>query len=116
MSQNEIIQKILKFIKLQIGLKLVPDTSFTGIRQHNGKKYFNVELKDRVSESNEFDLLERFANRTKLIKIEPNGVKRVAIYFDDRLLNNLNEYFNHKNRVKITGLIRRIIKEELNKQ
>lgn len=74
------IQKTLKLIKDQTGLnlKLCPD--FKGIKQHRGKKYFNVVLKDRTSESKEFDKLKKFANKYKLIDVEPNGLTRVAIF------------------------------------
>lgn len=74
------IQKTLKLIKKQTGLdfKLCPD--FTGIKQHKSQKYFNVVLKERTSESKEFDKLKKFANKYKLIDIEPNGLTRVAIF------------------------------------
>lgn len=74
------IKKTLKLIKEQTGLdlKLCPD--FTGIKQHKGQKYFNVVLKERTSESKEFDKLKQFANKYKLIDIEPNGLTRVAIF------------------------------------
>jgi len=74
------IQKTLKLIKEQTGLdlKLCPD--FTGIKQHKCQKYFNVVLKERTSESKEFDKLKKFANKYKLIDIEPNGLTRVAIF------------------------------------
>lgn len=90
------IQKVLDFIKSQIGLKLTPDSDFSGIKMHNGKKYFNVILNQRTSESDEFNLLDRFAKKGKLLKVEPNGLDRVAIFFDNSLVEgkkkvNLNE-------------------------
>ena len=74
------IQKTLKLIKEQTGLdlKLCPD--FTGIKQHKGQKYFNVVLKERTSESKEFDKLKKFDNKYNAIDIEPNGLTRVAIF------------------------------------
>lgn len=116
MNNDELIQKIIKFIKSQIGLSLIQDkdTYFTGIKKHNGRKYFNVELPVRVSESNEYDLLERFANKFKLISVEPNGVNRVAIFFDDKILSHLKEnvIIKTKQKINIKEMIRRIIKEE----
>lgn len=71
--------KILDIIKTQIGLKLNLCNYFTGINDFNGKKYFNVVLNERTSESNDFQLLKNFCNQYKIISIEPNGVNRVAI-------------------------------------
>jgi hypothetical protein len=74
------IQKTLKLIKEQTGLSLELCPDFTGIKQDKGKKYFNVVLKERTSQSKEFDKLEKFAKKHKLIDIEPNGLRRVAIF------------------------------------
>lgn len=117
MNDNEIIQKILKFIKTQIGLSLTADTYFTGIKRHNRKKYFNAELPGRVSESDEYALLERFAKKIKIISVEPNGVNRVAIFFDDAILNHLDEniIMNPKQKLNLKEIIRRIVKEERTK-
>ena len=74
------IQKTLKLIKEKTGLDLKLCTHFTGIEQHTGQKYFNVVLKDRTSESEDFKILEKFSKKYKLIDIEPNGLTRVAIF------------------------------------
>ena len=74
------INETLKLIKEQIGLDLVMCDYFTGIRYFNNKPYFNVELTVRISESEDYVKLERFAKQYKLIKVEPNGLRRVAIF------------------------------------
>lgn len=74
-------KNILDLIKEQIGLELNLCDYFTGIKEHNGQKYFNVILSQRTSESQDFDKLKRFAEQYKLIKVEPNGLKRVAVFY-----------------------------------
>ena len=74
------IPEILELIKEQTGLKLELCDYFTGIKEHNGRKYFNVILLQRTSESKEYDRLKRFADKYKLISVEPNGLKRVAVF------------------------------------
>ena len=76
-------KNILDLIKEQIGLELNLCDYFTGIKEHNGQKYFNVILSQRTSESKEYEELERFADKYKLIAVEPNGVNRVAIFQND---------------------------------
>jgi len=75
------INKTLKHIEDQTGLKLSTCDYFKGIKKLNGNKYFNIVLNENTSESKEYNTLEKFANKYKTIKIEPNGVKRVAIFF-----------------------------------
>ncbi len=74
------IEETLELIEAQTGLKLQLCDYFTGVRNHNGRKFFNVILQERVSESIEFDILKRFADKYKLISVKPNGVKRVGIF------------------------------------
>ena len=74
------ISDILDLIKEQTGLELELCDYFTGIKEHNGRKYFNVILSQRTSESKEYDKLKRFADKYKLILVEPNGLKRVAVF------------------------------------
>ena len=74
------ISETLELIKKQTGLDLDLCDYFTGIRQYNGRKYFNVILSQRTSESKDYDLLKRFADKYKLISVEPNGLKRVAVF------------------------------------
>lgn len=65
----------LQTIKEQIGLDLVLCDYFEG-----SEDYFNVILNEKISESKEYIKLERFASQYKTIRIEPNGVRRVAIF------------------------------------
>lgn len=74
------IPETLELIKEQTGLKLELCDYFTGIKEHNGRKYFNIILRQRVSESKEYDILKRFADKYKMISVEPNGLNRVAVF------------------------------------
>lgn len=74
------IPETLELIKEQTGSKLELCDYFTGIKEHNGRKYFNVILSQRTSESKEYETLKRFADKYKLISVEPNGLKRVAVF------------------------------------
>lgn len=76
------IQETLELIEKQTGLKLTLCDYFAGLRYHNGMPYFNVVIDSIVSESKEYDLLERFAKQYSLINVEPNGYKRLAIYIN----------------------------------
>ncbi|MBQ0138464.1 MAG: hypothetical protein KBT36_04135, partial [Kurthia sp.] len=71
------ITKTLTEIKNQIGLDLKPCDHFTGVREFNGKKYFNIMLETRVSESLQYQKLLSFGK----YKLEPNGFERVSIFF-----------------------------------
>lgn len=85
MPENEIhplIVETLATIRNQIGLELALCDHFTGVRHHNGRKFFNVILDKRTGRSREFLKLERLVNTSNIISlVEPNGLKRVAIYF-----------------------------------
>lgn len=82
-NKNAEIQDVRKLIKEQIGLDLkVADEE--RIKKLHGRKYFNAFLNERVSESKEFDLLKNFADKYKIIDIEPNGFKQIAIFFNDK--------------------------------
>ena len=74
------IETTLKHIEEQTGLKLQLCDYFTGIREFSGDKYFNIVLNEKISESKDFDVLKRFADKYRTIIIEPNGVSRVAIF------------------------------------
>ena len=74
------ISDTLNLIKEQIGLELQLCDYFTGIKEMNGRKYFNVILLERTSESKDYDLLRRFAKKHKLISVEPNGLNRVSVF------------------------------------
>jgi hypothetical protein len=75
------IDEILNFIYEQTGVIVESCEYFCGIREHRGHKYFNVVLKQKLSESADFSKLERFADKYNSIRIEPNGLRRVAIFF-----------------------------------
>jgi len=74
------VPETLELIKEQTGLKLELCDYFTGIKECNGRKYFNVILSQRTSESKDYETLKRFADKYKLISVEPNGLKRVAVF------------------------------------
>lgn len=76
------IENILNLIKDQIGLDLKQCQYFTGLFEYNKSMYFNIVLDQRISESKDFDLLNRFSKKSKLFRIEPNGFKRVAIFLN----------------------------------
>ena len=80
-SDKKLISDKISEIKKFSGVELVADDYFKGIYEANGKKYFNVEIKDRVSESNIISKLQGAIKSKVISKVEPNGVKRLAIYF-----------------------------------
>ncbi len=82
---ESIQQKVLNKLKEQTGVELTLCDYFTGVKTRKGKKYFNALLKQRVSESIDFDILLRYCNRYKEVKIEQNGLYRIAIFFDEAL-------------------------------
>ena len=67
------IQTTLNLIQEQTGIILQE----TGTSKRN---YFNVSIPERVSEWVDFNKLNSFANKYNLIRIEPNGLKVLAIY------------------------------------
>lgn len=75
------IHKVLNQIKECIGLDLVLCDHFIGVNYHKGNRYFNILLRQRVSESEDYDKLIRFSKKYNLINVEPNGLYRVAIFF-----------------------------------
>lgn len=82
--KKNIIDETLKMIKEQIGVELTPCDYFTGIHKSKSGKYFNALFPERLSESKEYDKLLTFANKYKLIRVESNGLKRVAIFFNNQ--------------------------------
>lgn len=75
------IEVTLAEIKKASGLQLVPCDYFKGIQTHNNKNYFNVILKDRVSESSVYSRLLNLIKYGLISSVEPNGLNRLAIYF-----------------------------------
>lgn len=74
------IGETLKIIEEQTGLNLKLCDYFTDFKEVDHKKYFNVMLKESISESKEYDILLNFSKKYNTIKILPNGYKRVAIF------------------------------------
>ena len=77
------MKEVLNLIKEQTGLSLDLCDYFTGIYEIKGRKYFNIVLNEKIGESKDFDILQRFADKYNKIQIQPNGVRRVAIYSND---------------------------------
>lgn len=76
-------QDTLIFIKEHTGVSLDLCDHFVGVRDFRGRKYFNAVLLDqRVSESQDFVKLQKFASKYKLINFEPAGFKRIAIFIN----------------------------------
>lgn len=75
-----VIDKTLELIKDQLGIYLKPCDHFAGIREHNGKKYFNALLFEPVCESKDFESLKRFSEEYKVFSVEPNGYMRISIF------------------------------------
>lgn len=80
MNLNNKINKTLTLIEKQTGLRLELCDHFDGIRYFNDKPYFNVVLKEKISESLEYDKLKNWCNQYKILKIENNGLKRIALF------------------------------------
>lgn len=76
---EKVKQECLKYIKEQTGYSLELCDHFTGLKLLNGKCYFNVILKKQVSESHIYDVLLNLSRIHNIIKVEPNGYKKVAI-------------------------------------
>ncbi len=74
------IQETLRTIKEHTGLTLTPCDHFTGILFLNCEPYFNVLINDPAYDSEEYAALCRFADKYGLIRVEPNGWKRLAIF------------------------------------
>lgn len=74
------IDETLSLIKHHTGLELQLCDYFTGVQKSYHGDYFNVVLNDPIFSSREHTALERFADQYGLIKVEPNGYKRLAIF------------------------------------
>ena len=82
-SGDKQIKYTLELIKEQTGIEVKLCDHFKGINMHNGRRYFNVALSEMVSDSLDYTILCDFARNYKLISVEPNGVKRVAVYLNE---------------------------------
>lgn len=74
------IKETLDLISEQTGLSLTHCNYFTGLCEYSNGKYFNVMLDQPVFCSNVYDTLTRFANSKGIVRVEPNGYKRLAIF------------------------------------
>jgi hypothetical protein len=74
------IQETLDLIKEKTGLSLVLCDHFAGVQKCFSGEYFNVVLPDKICESNDYIELKRFSKKYGLVRVEPNGVRRVAIF------------------------------------
>lgn len=74
------MENVISYIKEQIGVELTPCDHFTGIKKLHGRKYFNAILKERCSESKDFDKLLFYQEKLG-IKVEQCGLNRVSIFF-----------------------------------
>lgn len=74
------IEETLAVIKDHTGIELKLCDYFTGIQTSAKGKYFNVVVTEPLFQSSVYAQLERFANQYGLIRVEPNGYKRLAIF------------------------------------
>lgn len=78
--QSNKINDTLTLIEEQTGLRLELCEHFKGIRYFNYKPYFNVILKDKISESLEYLKIKRWSDQYRILHIESNGLKRISIF------------------------------------
>jgi hypothetical protein len=81
MNLTNKITETLTLIEEQTGLRLDLCSHFTGIHYFNDKPYFNAVLKNKISESVDYDKLKRWSEKHKTLQIQNNGLKRIAIFF-----------------------------------
>jgi hypothetical protein len=62
------------------GINVQEDPHFTGVREHQGRPYFNVDLGERCGSSPKFDQLETLASKEGKFTVEPSGLERAAIF------------------------------------
>lgn len=80
-KENILIKKLTNFMEKQTGIKFPPDDYFTGIKTHQGKKYFNVDLSKNPK--HEVNLRRLVLSPGPIIDVELNGVYRFAVFFDE---------------------------------
>ncbi len=74
-------KSVIEYVNKQIGVCFDLCLDLPEIKNFNGVDYFNIKLNQSVSESLEYKLLERLSKKSSVIHhIEPNGLKRVAIF------------------------------------
>ena len=76
------IKEVLRMIEEQTGVCLDLCNDFPGVHFFKGRPYFNVMIQDRLSESTEYKKMQSFTLMHPGLKIEPNGLKRIAIFLN----------------------------------
>ncbi len=79
-TEFKVIEEVLKSIKDQTGIELALCDYFTGMNTCPNGDYFNVVLTKQIFDSMDYVRLSVFAEKYKTIRVEPNGVRRVAIF------------------------------------
>lgn len=70
------IKALLEDIRMQLGLE------FEDLGDSNKKKkYFNIAINEACFISNEYNQLVKYSEKYKTFRVEPNGHKRLAIFF-----------------------------------
>ena len=80
MNLTNKITQTLTLIEQQTGLRLHLCDHFTGVRHFNNKPYFNIVLKEKISESLDYNKLKMWSEKYKILQIENNGLKRIAVF------------------------------------
>lgn len=83
MNLTKKIKETLTLIEKQTGLRLELCDHFMGIHYFNDKPYFNILLKERISESLEYNKLKNWCVKYRALQIENNGLKRIAIFIQE---------------------------------
>lgn len=75
----------VKYLKKQVGIDVKLCDHFTGIRGQENNKFINIILKDQTCESKDYDLLISYIERYNSVfkHAEPNGMRRVALFFNN---------------------------------
>ena len=73
------IQEFIDFLKIQAGIICQVDDYFNTIQEHNGNKYFCLDLKENIWLSNNYNIIERLSKSNRFT-VEPAGQKRIAIF------------------------------------
>ncbi len=78
---DQLIINTLWEIKEQTGVELTPCDYFTGLKKNESSYTFSALLSDnRISESLDYIKVVNYVKKYTCIRIEPNGVKRIAIH------------------------------------
>jgi len=74
-----LIEETLKYVKDMLNIDLTLCDYFTGIREFQGDKYFNIEVEKKYDDPT-INALKRLSKQYGKIKdLQPNGVTRWAI-------------------------------------